>query len=241
MKIRYFIATIIALTAFSGLRAQESEEPVPYKVTVQEFDELLVEHGINVNYKCNADSAGTAVFTATPQMTSLILFSNPSGRLKIELSPEVKKNPPSGLPTVTVYSSYLTKVENRGDSVVNVLTNRPGPFMKVRLEGNGSVNVYDVHVTTLDASLGHSRGDITVTGICKDAKLGITGKGKIFAGDLKATNVKCSLFGSGEVWCWISGGELTLQGLSAATVYYKGDPVNIKKRSSGVKLEAIPE
>lgn len=241
MKFRHLLVAFITLGAVTGTYARESEVAVPYKVKVQEFYELLVEHGINVNYKCSTDSAGLAVFNATPEMTSLILFSNPSGKLKIELSQEVKKNPPANLPTITVYSSYLTKAENRGDSVVNVLSNRPGPMMKARLEGNGQVNLYDVHVTNLDASLGHSSGQITVTGICKDAKLGITGKGKIFAGDLKATNVKCNLFGSGEVTCWIAGGELTLQGLSAATVYYKGTPINIKKRSSGVKLEHIEE
>lgn len=241
MRLKKIILSLALSCVCSPLLKAQVQEAIPYKVNVDEFHELLVLQGINVNYKSVPDSAGMVVFRATPEMTSRILFSNPSGKLKIELSEEVKKNVPDNLPTVTVYSSYLTKVENRGDSTVNILSNRPGPFMKARLEGNGKIGVYDTHVTTFEASIGHSHGDIIATGVCKDAKLSITGKGKIYAYDLKATNVRCNLFGAGEVRCLVADGELVVQGISSATVYYKGKPLNIKKRSTGVKLIAVDE
>lgn len=238
MNIRSFLLSALFLTALA-INAQV-KEAIPYKVNVQEFHELLVSHGINVDYRCSTDSAGMAVFRATPEMTSKILFSNPNGKLKIELSPE-DKDTLNGIPTVMVYSSYLTKVENRGDSLVRVLSNMPGPSMKARLEGNGKVVVDDVHVTTFDASLGHSHGEVIVNGICKEAKINLTGKGRINAENLKSTNVKCSVFGAGVVKCWVNGGTLTVQGVSSATVFYKGTPINIKKRSMGTKIVSIDD
>lgn len=233
-------ATVIGLLSLVALSAQNA--PTRYVVHVDEFQELQIRNGINVIYRCNPDSAGKAVFYATPDMTSRLIFSNPKGKLKIELSKEEKDlDTLRGIPTVTVYSSILTKAENRGDSLLIVEHPSAGPMLKLKVEGNGRLSASDVHVTTLEASVSAGNGEITVWGKCKDAKYSITGKGKILADRLTSTNVRCNLFGSGQVNCFVNGGDITVQGISGATINYRGRPANIKNRSTKAKLVNLDE
>ncbi len=233
----------IPFHASSQTNSVKADTMMKYTVDVSEFQELLVRGNINVIYKCLPDSAGYAIFHARAEETSRLLFSNPSGKLKIELSKDKKDNNDtvSVMPTVTVYSSILTKAENRGDSTLTVQKPSSGPDLKLKLEGNGSLIANDVHVKILDASTSTGHGTITVWGLCNEAKLSISGKGKINADRLTATSVRCSLFGGSEVSCFVNGGDLTLQGLSGATVYYRGRPSNIKNRATKVKIVNLDE
>ena len=233
----------MAMIAFATI-ANAKTNTSTYTVNVQDFYELNVSDGINVIYRCNPDSAGIAIFSTTPQLTSRIMFSNPKGKLKIELSDEERNaDTLRGLPTVTVYSSFLSKAENRSDSALIVDNPAAGPTLKLKLTGNGRLIARNVHVTTLDASIASGKGEIFVYGKCKDANLNfnLTGNGKITADRLVATNVKCKLFGNGEVSCNVNGGDLTLQGISGATIYYRGKPTNIKNRATKAKLVNLDE
>ena len=91
---------------------------VKYELKVNEFHELKVVDGINVVYSCNPDSAGLAVFTCPSDEAAAFIFNNPKGKgvLSMQLSTESigRKN----MPVVYVYSTFLTKVENSGDSLV---------------------------------------------------------------------------------------------------------------------------
>ncbi len=226
---------ILALAVL--LAAVTAAAQTKYTVNVGDFYELLVKDAVNVEYRCNPDSAGIAVFTTTPDITSRILFSNSGSNLKIELSKdEGRLDSLRGLPIVYVYSTFLSKAESRGDSTLVVCSPAPGPQLKLKLEGNGRIVARDVHVTTLEANSNTGHGEIMVYGKCKDAKLKISGKGTIKADRLNATSVKCSLFGKGEVTCNVNGGDLTLQGVTGATVGYRGKPANIKNRTTKAKL-----
>ena len=59
-----------------------------YVIDVKDFNELKVTDGVNVIWKCDADSAGLVSFTTTPEMVPLILLENKKNQLKIELQDE---------------------------------------------------------------------------------------------------------------------------------------------------------
>ena len=211
-------------------------EPTRYELDVKDFTELKVTDGINVDYKCNPDSAGKAVFNTSPELASAIYFV--PGKSKLEIQLATKENGKyEGLPTVTVYSNFLSKVENSGDSLVRVVSLAPGPKLKARVIGNGHMLVRNVKANQVDASIDTGNGTITIYGSTDHAQLSTTGKGNIQADALTANTVKCSLWGTGSIGCNPKD-ELSVMGAGSGTVYYKGKPT-IKNRSVGVKTSPI--
>ena len=73
----------------------------------------------------------------------------------------------SNLPTVHVYSTYLTKVENSGDSLVKVVNIAQGPKFSAKLIGNGRLVVNDVAVTEMNAAISTGNGTLVVNGKCE--------------------------------------------------------------------------
>lgn len=231
---------IIALSAvlISGALAHAQNNITRYELDVKDFTELRVTDGVNVDYVCNPDSAGKAIFHASPDMASQIIFKPGNNRLEIQLVPkEERKN--RELPVVTVYSKYLSFVENSGDSLVRVLSVASGPKFKARVIGNGRISVRNVEANTVEGSIDTGKGTITLYGACTDAKLSCTGTGHIQADGLIADEVNCRLAGTGTIGCYATK-NLNIMGIGSGTIYYKGTP-QIKKRAMGVKVEAIAE
>jgi len=213
-----------------------------YTVNVQDFNELTIKGGLNVVYRCSPDSSGLATFSSTPMIAQHLRFNNDGVKLKIELSDDKDIiDTLRGLPTITVYSSLLTKAENTGDSSLIIHNPHKELSLKLKLNGNGRIIARNVHVRTLEASIRAGKGEIMVYGKCGTAKLNLSGKGKIDAQRLISTSAKCSIFGNGEISCNVNGGDLTLQGISGSTVYYRGKPANIKNRATKVKLVNLDE
>ena len=126
-----------------------------YELNVGDFSELKVVDGVNVDYKCNADSAGKVVFYAQSDVAMAMEFSNAKNRLTISVSDEFKgKN----LPTVVVYSQFLTKAENVSDATLRVLSLNSGPKFVARLVGNGRLLVRNVNANDVDASINTGNG-----------------------------------------------------------------------------------
>lgn len=209
-----------------------------FELDVKDFSELKVTDGINVDYRCNPDSAGKAVFYAAPEVASQILFVPGTNKLEIQLAPD-ETGMRRSLPVVTVYSSYLTFAENSGDSTVRVLSVAPGPKFRARVIGNGRVVVRNVKATQVDASIDTGKGSVVVYGEATSAKFTCTGTGSIQADELKASTVKCSVWGTGSIGCWAEE-TLSVMGAGSGTVYYRGKP-SIKNRSLGVKLSMLDQ
>lgn len=208
-----------------------------YELDIKDFTELMVVDGVNVDYKSNPDSAGKAVFHASSDIASVIMFSN-NGKQKLEVKlteaeTSVEYN---NLPTVTIYSKFLTKVTNRGDSTVRILSVSPGPNFKAQLEGNGRLVVRDIDTNSVEGSIFTGNGVLVINGKCSSAKLNNKGVGSIQADGLDAEMVKCVQIGTGYVGCSASK-ELTIYGASGK-VYYKGSPL-IKNRSIGIKVFSL--
>lgn len=225
-----FLTIILFIIATSVVSAQKLSR---YELDVKDFTELKVIEGINVNYVCNPDSTGRAVFIATDELASVLMFNNSKGRLEMQIATDGidYKN----IPTVTVYSKFLTKVENSGDSTVRVLNVASCPNFKARLIGNGRLIVKGIDVTHLDGSIDTGNGQLILYGKSESAKLSCTGTGTIQADELVSNDTKCVMLGTGTIGCQALT-SLNVIGASSGKVYYKGNPEQIKKRSVGVKI-----
>lgn len=223
---------ILAVTLFTVLTGYGTEL-TRYELDINDFSELKVVEGINVDYECNADSAGKAVFYTTSDLASVLMFSNNKNKLEMQIATDGISY--HDLPTVKVYSNFLTKIENSGDSMVRVLSVAPGPKFKANLIGNGRIVVRNIKATQVDASINSGNGTIVVSGTCTTAKLSSVGTGSIEADGLDATDVKCILLGTGSVGCSVKQ-NLKVIGTGSGTVFYRGTPEKTINRSLGVKI-----
>lgn len=229
---KQLVALAMMAVALTGLAQTVSH----YELNVGDFSELKVLNGVNVDYYCNADSAGMAVFDATADRASAIVFASKKNRLEIQVSADAAKE--KNLPTIKVYSRFLTKVENSGDSIVRVMSSQSGPSFKARLVGNGRLVVRDVDAMQLDGSINTGNGMLVLYGKCTTAKLNNTGTGNIQADELEAQRVKCVQVGTGSIGCYATE-AMTIYGASGK-VYYRGNPV-VKNHSIGVDAISLEE
>lgn len=228
-RITAVIALFIAMAG--SLSAQKTLQQ--FVLDIKDFTTLKVVDGLNVDYKCNPDSAGLVVFQTEPNRSSEILFEANKGKLSIMLAS--RENIPSDLPTITVYSRFLSEVENDGDSLVRVLTVSPAPKFKAQLVGNGRLAVRNIDTNELNAKIISGNGSIVIAGSADLAKLNVTGTGAITADELKAREVNCTMLGTGTIGCFPVE-KLEIKGMGTGTIYYKGDP---EIKNKGLKLKLI--
>lgn len=231
MKQSVFI--IIFLSIASICCAQKTSH---YKLHFSEFNELKVSDGINVDYYCDPQRAGTVEFDADESVASAIIFTPGKGKLKVSLAS--RDSAYRNLPTVKVYSSFLSSVRNEGDSTVRVLSPAPGPELKARLIGNGRLVVRDCKAVRTNLEIISGKGTIMATGTTTTAKMIIAGAGDIQADDLMAEDVSADIAGTGTIACYATK-ELSVGGLGSGKINYRGKPEIKTKFLSKVKVYAI--
>ena len=228
--ISFLLAITVMLTANAQVKRHEFK--------VGNFSSLALIDDINVNYRCNADSAGMAVVTTTQDIIGHFIFSISSkGRLSIQLDDVLEHM--ENLPVITVYSSSLDVAENDGDSTLRVSGLPPMKEFKVRLTDNGKVIVRGVRASQLELQILSGKGKIIADGSCDDLALRLVGTGEIQADKVDATNVSCRIIGTGSMGCNVLGGELKVNGSGTGKVYYKGNPSKVTVRKLGT-IKAIP-
>lgn len=142
----------------------------------------------------------------------------------------------SALPTVKVYSSFLSSVKNEGDSTLRVFSPAPCPKFNIRLIGNGAIEVFDCKCTELNASIISGHGSISIDGNATTAKLSLTGgAGDIKASGFKASEVSAVVNGTGSISCHPLA-KLSVGGIGSGKISYLGTPEIKKKFISTVKL-----
>lgn len=228
----------IAILASAAALPAAATSPTPYDLKVNNFSELKVVDNVNVVYRCNPDSAGHVVFTALPEQASAFIFQPDGVKLDILVAPEAE-NKADALPTVTVFSSYLTRAENDGRGHLRIESVAPGPKLQIVLEGNGRITARGIDHQAVDASIRTGNGEIVVLGKADMAKLSSLGTGQIQADDLKAREAKCRITGTGSIGVNASE-NLTISGMGSGTVYYLGNP-EIKNRTLGIKARRLGE
>ncbi|OKY83892.1 MAG: hypothetical protein BHV69_10685 [Bacteroidales bacterium 52_46] len=204
-----------------------------YELKVNDFKELRVDNDIAVDYYCNPDSAGYAVFTATDAQAGWVLFDN-NGRGKLSVQTDTDYPAGEKMPRIRVYSSSLEKVVNSGDSLVKVYNLPAADKFKAVLIGNGRLSVPGVEASTIEASIHSGNGQLTIEGRCTEAKLHLVGTGTILADRLEAVKVKATVVGTGHIGCSPSE-AITVMGAGSGSVLYRQAPPTIKSRGVGIK------
>ena len=204
-----------------------------YELKVNDFKELRVDNDIAVDYYCNPDSAGYAVFTATDAQAGWVLFDN-NGRGKLSVQTDTDYPAGEKMPRIRVYSSSLEKVVNSGDSLVKVYNLPAADKFKAVLIGNGRLSVPGVEASTVEASIHSGNGQLTIEGRCTEAKLHLVGTGIILADRLEAVKVKATVVGTGHIGCSPSE-AITVMGAGSGSVLYRQAPPTIKSRGVGIK------
>ena len=207
-------------------------------VKLADFTRLAVVDDINVEYRCNPDSAGLVVFDATQEVADALMFTvSNKGRLSIQVNDFFESR--GNLPSLTLYSSTLDEAENAGDSVLRISQLPPLKLFKVRLLDNGKVIVRGVRASQLELQILSGKGKIIADGSCDDLSLRLVGTGEIQADNVTATNVSCRIMGTGSMGCNVNGGNLKVSGSGTGKVYYKGKPNKVTVRKLGT-IKAIP-
>lgn len=206
-----------------------------YRPRFNDFNDLTVSSDINVVYKCNPDSAGYAIFECHPSVAHAITFSFNKEKLKIEIISDSDLD--YDIPTVTVYSSSLTKVTNLGKETISIEAPAPVEDLSLKVIGNGAIVATDVKCTRLNAASQAGKGTITLSGGANEASYTVAGVGAIGAASMSTIKTKCWVNITGSIECNVRE-SLTVYGAGSGTVYYIGDP-KIKKRTLGVKLEQL--
>lgn len=230
--------TSIILLFITALTFASSAQVKDHMVKVADFTRLAVIDNINVNYRCDADSAGMIIFSSTQEVADALIFSlSNNNRLSIQVNDDYERL--GNLPTLTVYSSTLDEAENAGDSILRVFDLPPLKTFKVRLIDNGKVIVRGIRASQLELQILSGKGKIIADGSCDDLSLRLIGTGEIQADQVVATNVSCRIMGTGSMGCHVDGGQLKVSGSGTGKVYYKGQPSKVTVRKLGT-IKAIP-
>lgn len=234
IRIKFFlILTILTLLA-APVSAQEKQ--YDYAVKIGQFDRLTVTDNITVIYRCNPDSTGYACWRGDTRFDDSFIFTNNNGKLNIQVMTEDVNDP--DLPTLFLYSDFLTQVSSSSDEAVRVESLSPTATFKATLIGNGTLVVHGIKTTKLSATLNTGNGQLVLSGQTNEAKYKMVGTGTIQADMVKAGSVACKILGSGSIGCWPEE-LLKVSGIGSTKIYYRGNP-DVHK-SGGGKLFRIDE
>ena len=229
---------LISILLFVATAMMTWAQVTRHEVKVGNFSRLVSLDDINVNYRCDADSAGLAVFTCTQEVADHLMFNlSDKGRLSIQVADEFERQ--GHLPTITIYSSSLDEAENSGDSIMRISGLPPMKAFKVRLVDNGKVIVRGVRASQLELQILSGKGKIIADGSCDNLSIRLIGTGEIQADKVTAGSVTCRIMGTGSIGCDVHGGELKVSGSGTGKVYYKGNPSKVTVRTLGT-IKAIP-
>ncbi len=230
---KIFMVALAAVAVCLSAKAEVNK----YTLSVGEFTKLKVYDNIDLTYKCLPDSAGLVSFVADDRFAEAFLFTCKNGTLKVQAHTEFNVIRDE-LPAVTVYSSFLSTVENNSEGDVEVLNVAPCPDFQVKQVGNGTIRAFNLEATNVKAKIATGKGLITISGTATQADYDMLGTGVIQADELETNVVKCKVFGTGSIACYPIS-ELNVKGLASTTIYYKGSPATIKK-TGFAKIEKMP-
>lgn len=228
ISLKILLTVILALGAVIPAAAQQKHH---YELKVGEFDRLRVLDNVNVVWKNNPDSAGYVRFYAEERFADAFIFdNNGKGTLKIQVITDDAGLP--GLPVLYVYSNFLTNVQNASVATVTVCNPPKMPKFKAEVIGNGIITVTGIECTDVEAVINTGKGVINLAGKASKTNYHMTGTGEIKAFDLSCDECQCNIFGTGSIYCNVLE-ELKVKGLGSTSIYYKGSPMNVKKRGGG--------
>lgn len=228
---------LILVMAFAIMPAIAQSNAQRYEIKLHDFTHLEIDNNISVDYIANQDSAGIAVFYATPELASRLYFTD-KGKGKVDIQCCADCSNSMEYPHVTIYSTELHKVVNSGDSLVTVSSNPAVERFDASLFGNGRLSIRNIEAKRVDAKIATGNGQLVISGRCTEATLNVVGTGTIQADELKAVKGKASIIGTGTIGCDFSE-SLSINGMGTGRVLYRNAPKTVKSRSIGIKSELL--
>jgi hypothetical protein len=219
------------LMALVAIAAQGRE--ITYEVGP--FDKLSQMGDVNVVYRSVPDSVGIVRYESDTDFSDALEISNNKGKLTIK---ELSGHGLGQVPTIHVYSDYISQVRSEGNSTVIAELSASTPTLSVRLVGNGRIVCENVSSPEVKASISTGNGDIVLRGKCTQASFDLAGTGVIQADGLEAQSVKCTVLGTGSIGCWAVD-NLDVRGIGTTKIYYRGEPK--VKKVGGARLSPIYE
>ncbi len=220
-----FIILSLLIVSMMPVMAQEKT----YRLDVGRFDKVKITDNVNVVYRSVPDSTGMAVFTGKEEFANAFIFTNNKGKLRIQVNTEDVNNPE--LPTLYIYSDYITEIENSSEFTATVENTISVPTFSAKQIGNGKIVSSNIQAGSVNAHLATGKGDIILTGKANKATFKMVGTGMIQAEALEVFDVKCSILGTGGIYCWPVK-KLDVRGVGTTKILYKGEP-EIKKVGGG--------
>lgn len=228
---------LIAVLAALGAAAESQA------FKVDRFQRLKVTGPLDVDCIYCPDSVGTIIVDApVPSQMPWVDAQVKGDKLKLRLIlPDDMRmgvvDAPGELPSVRVYTNYLTSVENEGDSTVRVMTATNVPEFKAVLIGNGRLSVRGIDAEKLTGKVLAGRGIMVLNGNADRATFKLAGVGTIQADGLTCREATVRNTGTGAIGVHATE-KLKISGLGSGTVYVKGTP-DIKKHAAGIKVQPI--
>ncbi|MGN0236981.1 MAG: GIN domain-containing protein [Lepagella sp.] len=206
-----------------------------YLYEVGPFDKISQRGSLNIVYRACADSVGMVVYDSDVDFSEAIEVSNNKGSLMIK---EVVEHGMGTVPTIYIYSDYITQIKNEGEGTIYADMPASVPTFSASLLGNGKIVCNDINTSLLKASVTAGNGIIVLRGTCKNASYRLASAGVIQADELKANTVKCNVAGTGSIGCYPLT-SLDVRGIGTTKVYYVGNPTI--KKVGGCKILPINE
>lgn len=229
------IALSLLSIAIAGSVAINAEK---YRIPVGEFNELVLNDKLNVVYSNNPDSVGFVAFETKPAYAAYIMTENQKSRLKIQLDQEADGI--TELPTVYVYSSFLSKVENGREGNILIKSVKPTSKITIESQGNGKIEARNLDAVSISLKIKTGKGTIIASGKCKSLECLNIGAGVIEADEIEATDADCRLVGTGTIGCAPTK-TLKIKGMGSGKIYYKGNPSIEKSGITTVKTIKLDE
>lgn len=230
-----YVFIIAALLYAAMTVTAESVQHKDYAINVGQFDKLKIDDNVDVVYRNLPDSTGYVAYRGEEEFADAFILTPNNGSLRIQVNTEDVNRP--GLPTLYVYSDFLTSVTTCSIRHVAIESVAPSPEFKITLIGNGSISADNVKANKVLAKIATGNGNITISGKTPEATFSMVGTGTIQADRLEANIVNCKIIGAGTIGCSPID-KLNVRGIGSTKIYYTGDP-DIRKAGGG-KLFQIP-
>lgn len=228
----------LAFLLFGMFMVSTAMAAAPLALKTQDFQQLKVRGHLNVEYVSSADSAGLILISGpVEEYLSRVEASGSGRKLTLNLQMSDVETTPANLPSVRVYSSYLTKVENDGDSTVVVNSPAAGARFSATVTGNGRISVRDIKAGEVKINVNAGHGIAAVSGDCNKAVFNVNGAGVVQADALRATEADIWAAGTGNIGVWAVK-NLKIKGLGSGTIFIKGTP-HITQKNFGLKIQMI--
>lgn len=233
LNFKKILISLFLICGCVSLYGQQKE--YDFSIRIGQFDRLNIVDDINVIYHCNPDSTGYAYWRAATDLRDCFIFNENKGKLTVQVSTD--KCGRKDLPTLHLYSDFLTSVTSSSIGTVRIESLAATSSFKATLIGNGNLVVHGIRCTRLQGELSTGNGQLVLSGEADQAEYKIIGTGTIQADMIKAETVKCGILGSGSIGCWPIK-LLKVSGIGSTKIYYRGSP-DVRKTGGG-KLFRIP-